>query len=70
MTRSETLSDYLQEYEYKAKKFRDHITFQEFCKIKVERSKHHDMGRFFLCIFDGSPTCLARARVEELHTYL
>ena len=39
MPKRETLSDFLQEYESQTKKFRDHITFPEFCKIKVERSK-------------------------------
>ena len=70
MTRRETLSDFLQEYESQTQNFRDHITFQEFCKIKVERSRKHDMGIFLLSTFDGSPTCSARAWVEELHTYL
>lgn len=28
------------------------------------------MGRFSLSTFDGSPTCSAKAWVEELHTYL
>ena len=28
------------------------------------------MGRFFLSTFDGSPTCSARAWVEELDTFL
>ena len=48
MPRREALSDYLQEYESQTKNFIDHITFQEFCKIKMERRKQHDMGKFFL----------------------
>ena len=39
MPRRETFSYFLQEYESQSKKFRDHMTFQEFCKIKVERRK-------------------------------
>ena len=39
MPKRETLSDFLQEYESQTQKFRDHITFPEFFKIKVERSK-------------------------------
>ena len=54
MHRRETLSDFMQEYESQTKKFRDHITFPEFFKIKVERSKKHNMSRFFLSTFDGS----------------
>ena len=48
--------------------FRDHITFPDFFKIKVKRSKQHD--RFLLSTFDGSPTCLAGSWVEELDTFL
>ena len=66
MTRRETLSDFLQEYESQTQNFRDHITFREFFKIEVKRSKQHDMDRFLLSNFDGSPTCFARAWVEEL----
>ena len=36
MPRMETLSDYLQEFESQTKRFKDHITFQEFCKINVK----------------------------------
>ena len=70
MTRRETLSNFLQEYESQTQKFRDHITFPKFCKIKVKRSEQHDMGRFLLFNFYGSPTCSARAWVEELDSYL
>jgi len=34
-----TLSDLLQEYESQTERFRDHTTFQEFCKIQLKRSK-------------------------------
>ena len=73
MPKKETLSDYLQEYESQSKRFKDHLKFQGFCKIKEERStrcKQHDVGIFFLSTFDGSPKYLARAWVEELDTYL
>ena len=70
MPKRETLSAFLQEYESQTQKFRDHIPFPEFCKIKVKRIKQHDGGRFLLSTFDGSPTCLARAWVEELDSYL
>ena len=63
--RRETLTNYLQEYESQTKKFRDHITFQEFFKIKVERSKQHDMSRFFISNFYVSPTCSTITWVEE-----
>ena len=36
----------------------------------MKRSKHNDRGRFLLSTFDGSPTCSARAWVEELDSYL
>ena len=39
MLERKTLSDLLQEYESQTERFRDHNTFQEFCKIQVERSK-------------------------------
>ena len=34
VTKKETLSDYLQEYEAQSKEFKDHLKFQGFCKIK------------------------------------
>ena len=70
MSRRETLSNFLQEYESQTEKFRNHTIFKEFFKIKVERSKMHDMDRFSLSKFDGSPTCSATTWVEELQTYL
>ena len=54
MPKRVTLSDFLQEYESQTQNFRGHITFPKFCKIKVKRSKQHDMGRFLLSTFDGS----------------
>ena len=68
MARRETLSDFLKEYESQTQKFRDHITFPKFCKIKVKRRKKHDI--FLLSTFYGSPTCSTRAWVEELDTFL
>ena len=70
MLRRETLSNFLQEYESQTENFRDHITFKDFCKIKVERSKLNIMDIFYLSTFDGSPTCSTKSLVEELHTYL
>ena len=35
--KEETLSDYLQEYESKSWKIKEHLSFQEFCQIKEER---------------------------------
>ena len=65
-----TLRGFLHEYESQTQEFRDHITFSEFCKIMVRRSKQHDEDIFLLSIFDGSPTCSARACIEELDTFL
>ena len=70
MPKRGTLSGFLHEYESQTQKFRDHITFPKFCKIKVRRSKQHNVGIFLLSNFDGSPTCSARNWVEELDTFL
>ena len=70
MPKRKTLSDLLQEYESQTERFRDHTTFQESCKIQVEKSKQQDIDRFLLSTFDGSPTCSARAWVKELDTFL
>ena len=51
MPKRETLSDLLQEYESQTKTFRDHITFLEFYKVKVERRKQQNGSRFFLSTF-------------------
>ena len=70
MLKRGTLSGFLHEYESQTQKFRDHITFLEFFQIKVRRSKQHNVDRFLLSTFDGSPTCSAKAWVEELDTFL
>ena len=70
MPKRGTLSGFLHEYESQTQKFRDHTTFLEFCKIMVRRSKQHNMDRFLLYIFYGSPNCSARAWIEELDTFL
>ena len=70
MPKRGSLSGFLHEYESQTQKFRDHITFPEFWKIKVRRSKQNNVDRFLLSTFDGSPTCSARAWVEELDTFL
>ena len=31
----ETLSDFLEEYEFQTQKYQDHLSFSEFCKMKV-----------------------------------
>ena len=69
MPKKGTLRGFLHEYESQTQRFRDHITFPEFCKIMVRRSKKHDEDIFLLSIFDGSPTCSARAWIEELDTF-
>ena len=54
VARSENLSDFMKEYESQTQKFRDHLSFSEFCKIKVKGRKQQD--RFLLSTFGGSPT--------------
>ena len=54
MSKKGTLIGFLHEYESQTQRFRDHITFPEFCKIMVRRSKQHDEDRFILSVFDGS----------------
>ena len=70
MPKRGTLSGFLHEYESQTQKFRDHITFPEFFKVKVRRNKQHNMDIFLLSIFDGSLTFSAKAWVEELDTFL
>ena len=70
MPKRGTLSGFLHEYESQNQKFRDHITFSDFCKIMVRRTNQHYIDIFLLSIFYGSPTCSARAWVEELDTFL
>ena len=36
VARRETLSYFLKEYEFQTQKFRDHLSFSEFCKMKVK----------------------------------
>ena len=70
MPKKGTLRGFLHEYESQTQRFRDHVTFPEFCKIMVRRSNHQDEDTFIQSIFDGSPTCSARAWIEELDTFL
>ena len=70
MPKEGTLSGFLHEYESQTQKFRDHITFPEFCKIMVRRSNQLDMDIFLLSTFYGSLTCSVRAWMEELDTFL
>ena len=72
-SKEETLGVYLQEYESQSQRFKYHLKFQGFCKIKenIKPSNHnrskwckqHDLGRFFLSSFDGSPRCTTRVLV-------
>ena len=79
-----SIEDYFVEYESQNQRFRDHLSFQEFCHLKDRRrprqqyrdggffnnhERHHSMGRLFLPKFDGSPTILAKAWVEKLDIY-
>ena len=63
-----TLSDFLEEYDSQTLKYRDHLSFSEFCKMKVNGKEQQD--RFHLSTFEGSPVCSAKAWVEELETFL
>ena len=80
----ETLGDYFLEYESQSKRFKEHLNFQEFCRIKDNRRpNNHNRGvgymqnndlqrtmrRFFLPSFDGSLKCTTKAWVEKLDTY-
>ena len=68
VTKKKTLGDFLREYESQTQAFRDHLTFMDFFKSKVKGSQQKD--RFVLSTFEGSPTCSAKAWVEELKTML
>ena len=69
-----SLEDYFVEYKSQNQKFKDHLSFQEFCHLMDKRiprhqyrdggffhnhDRHHSIGRFFLPKFDGSSTMLA-----------
>ena len=43
--KEETLGDYLQEYESQSKRFKEHLSFLEFCQLKEERRSNRDMRR-------------------------
>ena len=47
MPKKGTLSGFLHEYEYQTQKFRAHVTFPEFFKVKVRRNKQHNVDIFF-----------------------
>ena len=72
--KEETLSDYLQEYESQSWRFKEHLNFQYFFKIKEERRPiNHNKskrGRFFLPNFDGSSKCTTKDWIEQLDSYL
>ena len=45
----ETLEDYFLEYEYQSQRFKDHLSFQEFCQIKDNRRpRHNNIGGGFI----------------------
>ena len=52
------LSDFLKYYESQTQKCQDHLSFSEFCKIKVKGREQLD--RFVLYTFDVSPTYSAK----------
>ena len=79
-----SLEDYFEEYESQNQRFKDHLSFQEFCHLKDKRrprhqyrdggfthnhDQHHSMGRLFLPNFDGSSNFYAKAWVEKLDIY-
>ena len=76
--------DYFLEYESQSQRFRDHLSFQEFCQIKDNRRlQHHNrgrgfiqnhnlhrtMGKFFLPNIDRSSKCTSKSWVEKLDIY-
>ena len=80
----ENFEDYFLEYDSQSLRFKDHLSFQEFCQIKDNRRpRHHTrgggfiqnndphwtMGRFFLLAFDGSSKCTPKSWVEKLDIY-
>ena len=77
--KEETLGDYLQKYESQSRRFKEHLSFQEFCQLKEDRRlsnynrirvcKHHTLGRIFLPTFDGSPQSSANSWVRKIDTY-
>ena len=78
--KEDTFGDYLQEYESQSRRFKEHLSFQEFCQLKEERRSNnynrrrghmqHTLGRFFLPTFHGSPESSAKSWVRKLDTYL
>ena len=63
-TKKETLGEYLQEYESQLERFKEHLSFPNFCQLREERRYNsysrrrgcmqHILGRFSLPTFDGS----------------
>ena len=70
--KEETLSDYIQEYESKSWKIKEHLSFQEFFQLKEERRSNNRRRRgiFFLPNFDGSSTCTTEEWIDQLDSYL
>ena len=79
-----SLEDYFEEYQSQNQRFKDHLSFQEFCHLKDKirprhqhrdggftqnHYRHHSMGRFLLPKFYGSSTCSAKEWVEKMDIY-
>ena len=77
-----SIEEYFVEYDSQSQKFKDNLSFQDFCHIKNRRrpglqyrdggffhSIHHTMGRLFFPKFDGSSSNSAKESVEKLDIY-
>ena len=79
-----TLGEYFEEYELQSQGFKEHLSFQEFYRIKDGRrinphqkeenlmqgsSLQCSMIGLFLPTFDGTPNFTAKAWVEKPDTY-
>ena len=77
-----SLEGYFVEYDSQSQRFKDNLSFQDFCHLKDRRrpgqqyrdggffhGRHHSMGRLFLPKFDGSSSSSAKAWVEKLDIY-
>ena len=82
--KEETLGNYFEEYESQSQRFKEHLSFQEFCQIKdgmrvnpqqkeeklmQGSALQHSMVRLFLPTFDGTCNFSTKAWAEKLGTY-
>ena len=82
--KKETLGNYFEEYESQPQRFKEHLSFQEFFRIKDGRRNdsnqregklmqgsalQRSMVGFFFPTFDGTPKHTTKAWVEKLDTY-